>query len=326
MKPLHAGLLIAGAALAGGLAVKMTEPQPVPVAAPAPVSAPAPVQQVASPQPAVDAAPQKPSPFTVVDAPAAPEVYVESLKPAIRKNEPILTAKSTPATTSPVLVAPVPYRAPAAAAPAPAPAPPVTPPSAPAPPVETQAAPEPEPQQPPLAPRKVTMRPGAIVPVRLNESLSSDRSVPGDTFQASLAEPLVVDGLVIAERGARVGGRIVDAQKAGHLGGGSLVELELTSISTADGQRISITTDPWTKRGDSSAGEDAARIGGGAALGAIIGAIAGGGKGAAIGAGLGGGVGVGAVAASRGKPANVPSETIVRFRLATRVTITERRL
>ena len=30
MKPLHIGLLVVGAALAGGLAVKMTQPPPIP--------------------------------------------------------------------------------------------------------------------------------------------------------------------------------------------------------------------------------------------------------------------------------------------------------
>ena len=150
--------------------------------------------------------------------------------------------------------------------------------------------------------------------------------MPGDTFDASLAEPLIVDGLVIAERGARAGGRIVDAQKAGRLGGASLVELELTSLITADGQKIAVSTDPWTKRGDPSRGEDAAKIGGGAALGAVVGAIAGGGTGAAIGAGVGGAAGAGTMAATRGKPVNVPSETIIRFRLASQVTIRERQL
>ena len=44
MKPVHAGLLIVGAALAGGLAIEMTEPQPIPVA---PVPASIEVRQVA---------------------------------------------------------------------------------------------------------------------------------------------------------------------------------------------------------------------------------------------------------------------------------------
>jgi hypothetical protein len=164
------------------------------------------------------------------------------------------------------------------------------------------------------------------IAVRLNESLSSERGIAGDTFNASLSEALLVDGLVIAERGARARGRILGTQRAGRVSGTSSLDLELTMVETADGQKIEISTAPWTKRGDTSYGADAAKIGGGAALGAIIGAATAGGKGAAIGAGAGGVLGAGAAAVSRGKPVNVPSETIIRFRLASRVTITERQL
>jgi len=313
MKPLHIGLLAIGAALAGGLAVKMTQPQPVPVAvavAPAPVRTRAP----AAPPALVT---RKPSPLPVpAAAPAPVPVYVETAKPAIRKDKPIQMAKAEIVPRMPAL--PPPYQAPKpqpaavvsppAAAPAPAPAP--------APAVEN-IAPEP--------PRQVTLHTGMTIQVRLNESLSSDRSFAGDTFQASLAEPIVVSDLVIAERGARVGGRIVASKRASRVSGTSLIELELATLFTSDGQRIAIATDPWTKRGDTSRSADAAKIGGGAVLGAIIGALAGGGKGAAIGAGAGGGAGVGVAAATRGKPVNLPSETVIRFRLASTLTITERR-
>ncbi len=62
-----------------------------------------------------------------------------------------------------------------------------------------QAVPQSAPQaaQPPV-PRQATPRTGVTIPIRLDESLSSDQSLVGGTFQASLAEPLVADGFVIA--------------------------------------------------------------------------------------------------------------------------------
>jgi hypothetical protein len=63
----------------------------------------------------------------------------------------------------------------------------------------------------------------------------------------------------------------------------------------------------------------------GGAFGAVLGGILGGGKGAAIGAGAGGGVGAGDVLLTRGKPAVLPSETRITFRLDQPVTITEKR-
>jgi len=163
------------------------------------------------------------------------------------------------------------------------------------------------------------------LPVRLVETVSSDRNHPGDTFTATLDEPLVVDGFVIAEKGSRAEGRIVDTQQAGKLKGLSVLAIELTQLRTSDGQRVEISTDSFTKMGPESKGSDAAKVGGGAALGAIIGAIAGGGKGAAIGAGVGGAAGTGAVVATRGKPAILPSETKISFRVNHSVTLTERR-
>jgi hypothetical protein len=169
------------------------------------------------------------------------------------------------------------------------------------------------------------LKAGTLLAVRLIEMVSSDKNHPGDTFTGSLDAPLVVDGLVLAERGARVEGKIVERQQAGRIKGLSSIALELTRVSLSDGQRIEISTDSFTKMGPQSRAADAEKIGGGAALGAIIGAIAGGGKGAAIGAGVGGAAGTGTVAATRGKPAVLPSETKISFRINNTVTVTERR-
>jgi hypothetical protein len=171
----------------------------------------------------------------------------------------------------------------------------------------------------------VTLTAGTLLPVRLIETISSDRNHPGDTFTASLDEPLVVDGFVIAERGSRVEGRVIDTTQAGRVKGLASLGLALTRLTTSDGQNIEISTDSFTKQGPTSKGADAAKIGGAAAIGAAIGAIAGGGKGAAIGAGVGGGAGTGGVLATRGKPAVLPSETKLSFRLNNSVTITEQR-
>jgi hypothetical protein len=169
------------------------------------------------------------------------------------------------------------------------------------------------------------MRPGTVLNVRLIDGLSSERNLEGDPFSGSLDQPLVVDGFVIAERGARVQGRVVSSTKAGKVKGVAALSVELTRVHTSDGQNVAIATDPFEKRSAQERGEDAAKVGGAAAVGAIIGAIAGGGKGAAIGAGVGGGAGAGGVLLTRGKPAALPSETRIAFRLREPVTITERR-
>lgn len=208
--------------------------------------------------------------------------------------------------------------------PPPAPAEPPTPqPAATAqtlnPPPGTQTAPP-----PPRQPKTITLAAGMPITVRVNENISTNTNYEGDTFTASLDKPIVIDGFVIADRGSRVLGKVTRAEKAGRVKGRSELSLALTQIHTTDGQTIAIQTTPWDKEGPTSKKRDAAEMAGGAALGAIIGAIAGGGKGAAIGAGAGGAAGTGAVLATRGKAAEVPSETRLTFSLSSDVPITER--
>jgi hypothetical protein len=176
----------------------------------------------------------------------------------------------------------------------------------------------------PRTPQTATLAAGLPITVRLNEAISTDSNYAGDTFTASLDKPIVVDGYIIADRGSRVIGKVIESQKAGRTKGLAHLSLALTEIHTTDGQTVRIETTPWNKQGPQAKRRDAAEIAGGAALGAIIGAIAGGGKGAAIGAGGGGAAGTGVVLAQRGKPANVPAETRLTFALDRAVTITER--
>jgi hypothetical protein len=163
-----------------------------------------------------------------------------------------------------------------------------------------------------------------LIPVRLLDGLSSERNNPGDSFTGTLDQALVVDRLVIAERGSRVEGRVVSSDRGGKVQGVAALAVELTRIHLSDGQTISIRTESFERHAENTHRQDATKVGAGAAVGAIIGAIAGGGKGAAIGAGVGGGAGAGDVLLTRGKPVTLPSETRLTFRLSTPVTVTER--
>ena len=309
MKPLQIALLVVAGAVGGAIVMKVAQrPQP---AAPAPVVAqiPVPASEVAAAQPVAPApAPEpeaKPAPFVESRPHAKPRPVRQ---PAPRVPEPVVVAQNTP---------PAPVTAPVAA-----PQPQTAPEPAPSAPREPEYAPPPPP--PPPEPRQATLNAGMLLPVRLIDGLTTERNNPGDTFTGSLDQPLVVDGLVIAERGARVEGRVVSADRGGKVSGVAALSVELTRIHLSDGQTISVHTDSFERKAEQTHKTDAAKIGGGAALGAIIGAIAGGGKGAAIGAGVGGGAGAGDVLLTRGKAATLPSETRVSFRLSAPVTVTER--
>jgi hypothetical protein len=134
----------------------------------------------------------------------------------------------------------------------------------------------------------------------------------------------VVDGFVIAERGARVEGRVVASDPGGKVKGVAGIAVELTRLDTSDGQSVAIETDSFERHAEPARGDDAEKVVAGAVIGAAIGAAAGGGKGAAIGAGVGGGAGAGDVMLTRPKPATLPSETRIAFRLRAPLTLTER--
>ncbi len=202
------------------------------------------------------------------------------------------------------------------------------------PPVEQPSVqpPQPEIATPPAAatpppapqPHVVTLPAGTVLSIRLGEKLSTDHNYTGDTFRATLMAPVIMDGFIIADKGSKVLGRVMNAQSAGHVANVAGLTIALTEINTTDGQRIRVTTSVYDRKGSSNTGQDTAKIAGGAALGAIIGGIAGGGKGAAIGAGAGGAAGTGAVLLTHGRPAVIDSETPITFRLANPITITEK--
>jgi hypothetical protein len=173
-------------------------------------------------------------------------------------------------------------------------------------------------QLPPEAPppdAQLRVPAGTWITVRVNQPLSSDRNQPGDAFTATLAQPIVAEGRVIARRGQTVGGRVVEVQKAGHVKGTSRLGIELTELSLVDGQQLPIRTQLALRQGPTSVGRDAAAIGTATGVGALIGAAADGGFGAGMGAIAGAGASVIGVLVTRGAPAVVYPEMLLTFRL-----------
>jgi len=166
----------------------------------------------------------------------------------------------------------------------------------------------------------VTIPAGTRISVRTIDSIDSTKNRVGYRFQASLEEPLSVDGNVVVPKGADVYGRLEGSKETGTFTGRSQLKLELTGI-VVQGQTVPLVTGEYEVSGKSKGESTAKRTVGGAALGGIIGALAGGGKGAAIGAGTGAGVGVASEIITKGDQVKIPSETLLDFTLQQSVTI-----
>ena len=169
-------------------------------------------------------------------------------------------------------------------------------------------------QAPPPDTAGVTIPVDTMVKIRMIDSVNSDTSRLGQTFRASLDEPIYVNGQEVIPRGADVMTKLVTDQQSGKIEGRTVLTLPLSTI-TVNGRPVDVTSTDVKTESSSRGQRSAGVIGGTAALGAIIGAIAGGGKGAAIGAGSGAAVGTGAEVLTSGQKVKIPSETRLTFRL-----------
>jgi hypothetical protein len=171
----------------------------------------------------------------------------------------------------------------------------------------------------------LTIKAGTFVTVRVNEPLSSDRNQAGDAFSATLVQPVVVDGVIVADRGQTIAGRVSEAQKAGRVEGTSRLGVQLTELTLADGNQVPIQSQLIRAGAGTSVGRDAGAIAGTTALGAAVGAAADWGRGAAIGAGAGAAAGIIGVLLTRGHATVIYPESVLTFRIESPVTISTER-
>jgi len=170
-------------------------------------------------------------------------------------------------------------------------------------------------------PARLTLQPGTFVTVRINGALSSDRNQVGDAFTATLEQPVIVDGVVVANRGQGVYGRVAEVQKH-HGDKPSRLGVELTSLTLADGSQAPLHSQLVARQGPTTpGGVQAGTVVGTTAVGAAVGAAAGWGTGAAIGAGAGAIAGMAGVVLTKNHPSVIYPETALTFRVESPVTI-----
>jgi len=160
--------------------------------------------------------------------------------------------------------------------------------------------------------------------VRLVDALSTERNQTGETFTATLDEPLVMNGRVVAPKNARVTGRVREAISSGRLKKPASITLRLESVQSSTG-RYPLDTQDLTIKAGSHTTRNVVIIGGSAGAGAVLGGVLGGGKGAAIGAATGAGAGTLAAYLTGKKEIALPSETQLTFNL-TSVSVSSREL
>ncbi|MCU1234331.1 MAG: hypothetical protein JWP63_2298, partial [Candidatus Solibacter sp.] len=136
--------------------------------------------------------------------------------------------------------------------------------------------PDQAPPPPPPAMANFTLPAGTNLTVRMIEGINSETNRVGQTFRASLDQPVMLDGNTVIPRGADAVVKLVDQKESGKLTGRAELKVALQSISV-NGRMVDLNTQTVTEESSSRGARTAKVAGGTAALGAIIGGIAGGG-------------------------------------------------
>jgi hypothetical protein len=162
--------------------------------------------------------------------------------------------------------------------------------------------------------QRITVPAGTRILIRMVDSIDSSKQKTGYRFSATLETNLQVEDTVVAPRGTTLYGRLAEASAAGRMSGSSELTLELTDV-LINGTAYPLLTSTYEVKGKGEGGNTAKKVVGGAGLGALIGGLAGGGKGAGIGALAGAGAGTAVAASKKGQQLQIPSETLLEFRL-----------
>jgi type IV secretion system protein VirB10 len=159
--------------------------------------------------------------------------------------------------------------------------------------------------------------------LRMNQTITSEKSRLGDRFKATVVTPVYADGVEVVPAGSIIEGRVTRSTPARSRGREGEIGVAFDTLVVPDGKKYQIDG-ALTELQDEDHGEVDAEnevsgrssdkrkvtyVGGGAAGGAILGGIIGGGKGAGIGAAVGAGAGVAGILFTKGNEAQLRSGT-----------------
>jgi hypothetical protein len=169
-------------------------------------------------------------------------------------------------------------------------------------------------------PEPIVVPAGTDLTVTIDTALSSKTSKAGQTFLATVAHPVTVQGTTAIPKGSSVTGAVLVAKEKGKIKGEGQLSVTLKNIAI-HGHNYPIQTASLDSTVKGKGKRTAATTGGGAAAGALIGGIAGGGKGAGIGAAVGAVGGLIGGAATGNKQIEIPAETPLTFTLSNPLTL-----
>lgn len=171
----------------------------------------------------------------------------------------------------------------------------------------------------------LTVPAGTVMEVAFESELSSETSKAGDTFVATVIDPIMVNGEVAIDSGSTVTGTVVEVQSSKRIGGKSKLNLRFDTLQPADGGTETIAASFYGE-GQGQTKKDAATIGGATAGGALLGRLIGDNNGSKsdgtkIGAVVGAAIGTAIAANNEGEPVVIGAGTVLPIQLDSPVTL-----
>lgn len=161
---------------------------------------------------------------------------------------------------------------------------------------------------------------GTPITIRLQQPISSANAGSGDRFDFVLAEPLVIDGKTVADKGTPGEGRVITVRHSGRLHNAGFLRITVNTLEVR-GVPVEVKTSSISVSGGRYRNRNLAWIGGGAGAGALIGGLAGGGKGALVGSLIGAGGGTAGAYATGKKDVGFSTERVLTFKITQPVKI-----
>ena len=153
-----------------------------------------------------------------------------------------------------------------------------------------------------------------VLSLALDTGLSSKTAQVGDTFTATVLEPILVDNAEAVPAGSKIEGKVIEAVAARRGGGNAKLGLSFDLLKLQGFQTNIVGS--FQEVTESKKKRNAAVIGGSAAGGALLGRILGKDtKGAVIGSIIGGGIGTAVVMGKEGRQADLPADTPFEIKL-----------
>jgi ribosomal protein L18E len=156
----------------------------------------------------------------------------------------------------------------------------------------------------------LTIPEGTRLMVKLDKPISTAKDGKGSVVTAVLDIDLVVESKVIAPKGSKVYGKVIESRGGKVLGGQKLI-VQFTDVMI-NNQLTPILTDPIGV--ETGAGKTVKKVGAGALIGSAFGGSKGAGKGALIAGGL-------SLLSARGNHIQIPAGTIAEIPLRAPMTV-----